>query len=290
GASLAAALALIVLLGSLGFSFRAWLRAESAHAAYVKEQEERRAQIQRSVPAFVEAARLAVDRRKYDNALVQVNVALDSDANNAEARLLKGQIQIVRGEFAAAETELREYLRLKPNDAQALKLAELCPKARANDVSTLLGFVQVFNQQQAPALADGLLSRFGQSSAEVRRQLWEVYRKRVEAAWPGHGGRLIMDATGVFWLHMRGGSEVSRLGPLQRMPLTKLHLDGCAQVRDLTPLQGMPLTFLSLHGCSQVRDLTPLQGMKLTALSLGRCGQLSDLTPLRGMPLTHLSL
>jgi serine/threonine protein kinase len=290
GASLAAALALIVLVCSLGFSFRAWLRAENSYAAYVKEQEDRRAQIQKSVPAFVEAARLWVDRRKYDNALTQVNIALDYDPQNAEARLLKGQILIVRGEFPAAEKELREYLRSKPNDAEARKLAELCPKARPNDAGTLLTIAQIFNRQQAPALADGLLTRFGQSSSEARRQLFDVYRKRIETAWPGSGNRLWMDATGIFELNLSGVAEVSRLDPLQGMPLTKLTLDGCVQVRDLTPLKGMPLTVLSLHNCGEVRDLTPLQGMKLTTLSLSRCGQVSDLTPLRGMPLTQLYL
>jgi len=288
GASLAAALALVVLVCSLGFSFRAWLHAEKAHAAYVKEQEDKRAQIQRSVPAFVEAARLSVERRKYDNALAQVNIALDCDPQNPEARLLKGQVQIVRGEFAAAEGELREYLRLQPSDAQARKLADLCPKARPGDAATLLALAQVFNQQQAPALADGLLTKFGQNSSEARRQLFDVYRKRIEAAWPGTGPWFSMDATGIFELRLSNG-ELTRLDPLQGIPLTKLHLDGCTQLQDLTPLKGMPLTFLSLHN-TQVRDLTPLQGMKLTALGLGRCGQISDLSPLRGMPLTLLHL
>jgi serine/threonine protein kinase len=288
GASLAAALALVVLVCSLGFSFRAWLRAETAHAAYVKEQEDKRAQIQRSVPAFVEAARLSVERRKYDNALAQVNIAIDCDAQNAEARLLKGQVQIVRGEFAAAEGELREYLRQKPNDVEARKLADLCPKARPSDAATLLAFAQIFNQQQAPALADGLLTKFGQNSSDARRQLLDVYRKRIEAAWPGSGNWFSADATGIFELRL-SNAELTRLDPLQGIPLTKLYLDHCAQLQDLTPLKGMPLTFLSLQG-TQVRDLTPLQGMKLTSLNLWHCEQLSDLTPLRGMPLTALGL
>jgi serine/threonine protein kinase/Leucine-rich repeat (LRR) protein len=289
GASLAAAAALVVLVCSLGFSFRAWLHGERAHAAYVKEQEEKRAQIQRSVPAFVEAARLSVERRKYDNALAQVNVALDADPENAEARLLKGQVQIVRGEFAAAEGELREYLRLKPSDAQARKLADLCPKARPGDAGSLLALAQVFNQQQAPALADGLLTKFmGQNSSEARKQLFDVYKKRLEAAWPGSTNWFNMDPNGLFELRLFN-SDLTRLDPLQGMPLTKLSLDGCTQLQDLTPLKGMQLASLSLHH-TQVRDLAPLQGMALTSLNLTRCEQISDLSPLRGLPLTTLSL
>jgi hypothetical protein len=42
------------------------------------------------VPAFVEAAHPAAERKKFGDALAQVNVALDYDPNNARARLLKG--------------------------------------------------------------------------------------------------------------------------------------------------------------------------------------------------------
>jgi Leucine-rich repeat (LRR) protein len=291
GASLAAALALIVLMGSLAFSFRAWLRAEFSHAAYVKEQEEKRAQIQKAVPAFIEAARLSVEKRTFDNALAQVTVALDYDSANADARLLKGQIQIVRGDFTAGAAELQEYLKLKPKDAEARALADLCAKARPGDMANLLAIAQVFNRQQAPAFADGLLTRFGQkSSSDARRQLFDIYRKRIEAAWPGVASRFNLDPTGIFELNLFGAAEVTRLDPLRDIPLTKLSLDGCAQVQDLTPLRGMPLTQLSLHNCAQVRDLTPLQGMKLTSLNLTRCAQVRDLTPLRGMPLTELYL
>jgi hypothetical protein len=90
----------------------------------------------------------------------------------------------------------------------------------------------------------------------------ELYRKQIEAAWPGLGKRLEMD---------------------------KLNLAECRQVRDLTPLKDIPLTSLILKNCGEVRDLTPLKGMRLTTLRLEGCG-IRDLTPLQGMPLTEVTL
>ena len=46
----------VVLIGSSWVNYRARVRAESAYAAYLKGQDEKRAQARKSVPAFVEAA------------------------------------------------------------------------------------------------------------------------------------------------------------------------------------------------------------------------------------------
>ena len=51
-----------------------------------------------------------MDRRRFDNALAQANVALEYDPDNAPARLLKAQVLIVRQDYAAAVRELDQYL------------------------------------------------------------------------------------------------------------------------------------------------------------------------------------
>jgi tetratricopeptide (TPR) repeat protein len=291
-ASLAAAVALLVLVCSVAFSFNAWRKAVRANEEFAQAQKEKREQALKAVPAIVESARLSlsVDRRKLDSSLAQINLALDYDPDNAEARLLKGQVQIVLGDFAAARAELQEYLRQKPKDAEARRLAELCATARRDDVPTLLAFAEVFMKQNAPGLADSLLSKYGPTSQQARARLFDLYRKRIEAAWQGRGQWLNHDPNGIYELYMNGVTQLTDLAPLREIPLTKLYLGRCSQLRDLGPLHGMQLKYLSLEQCPQLRDLAPLRGMPLTWLNLQRCEQLSDLTPLRGLPLTHLDL
>jgi tetratricopeptide (TPR) repeat protein len=289
-ASLAAALALVVLMCSMVFSFNAWRSAVRANEDFAKAQKDKRDQALKAVPAIVESARLSLtsDRRKLDSALAQIDVALDYDPDNAEARLLKGQVQIVQGDFVNARSELQEYLRRKPNDAEARKLAELCATAKRDDVPTLLAFSDVFMKQNAPGLADGLLSKFGQSSQEARNKLFFVYRKRVEDAWQGRGAHLTPDPNGIYQLYL-GGLPLRDLTPLQGIPLTTLNLAECRELRDLGPLRAMKLAYLDLSGCTQLTDLKPLRGMPLTSLTLRRV-PLTDFTPLQGMPLTELTL
>ena len=291
-----------VILGvSFSFINAARVRAESANASFLQEQKAKRERGKTSAPFFIQDAKVSADKKRLDYALAQVNVALEYDPELSEARLLKGQLLIVSKEFAAAQEELREYVRQEPQDKDAAQLLELCRKARPEDSSGSVAFSEVFVRQKAFSLAEQMV--------QDKDKLLQLYKQRIETAWPGLGERLTMDKDGkcalntvgfnklkdltplqgmpLTWLNL-GGCQVRDLTPLQGMPLTWLNLGGC-QVRDLTPLQGMPLTWLNLRGC-QVRDLTPLQGMPLTTLDLHNCAQLSDLTPLQGMALTTLIL
>ena len=54
------------------------MTTNQAYAAYLKEQDEKREQARQSVPAFVEAAHVSVER-EVRRCLSQVNVALDYD-------------------------------------------------------------------------------------------------------------------------------------------------------------------------------------------------------------------
>ncbi len=287
---MAAALVLltVVVVWSSWVNYRAWRATEKALVDYQATQQEKEERTRNAVPALVEAARLAVERRRYDNALTSVKLALDYDANHDEARLLKGQLLIVRKDFAAARAELERYLKRKPADAEARKLKELCGRSRPEDVGNLLLLAQVFARQEVPALAEGLLREHGGNSFEARKQLLGVYRKRIESAWPGLGDRLTMDNDGIYRLDFSKCEQVTSLAPLEGIPLTWLALHYCHAISDLSPLKGMPLTWLVLVGC-KVEDLSPQKEMSLTALDL-QGTPLMDLTPLRGMPLTSLNL
>ncbi|MHB1424827.1 MAG: protein kinase domain-containing protein [Gemmataceae bacterium] len=277
----AAVLLTAVLIGSSWLNYKARLRAEANYTAYLNEQEEKRAQARKSVPAFVDAAQVAVERKKFDDALAQVNAALDFDPDHAGARLLKGQLLISRKDFPAARQELLRYLKSRPDDAQAEKLARLCASAKVDDPAAAAELADVLIRQHMPALAVGLL--------RSPDKLLDVHRLRIEKAWPGLGKRLSMDADGRLSLNLADCPQVLDLAPLKGMPLRQLIMHR-SQIRDLSPLQGMPLNWLDLYDCRHVTDLAPLKGMKLTYLRLQGSGEVSDFSALRGMPLTKLFL
>jgi serine/threonine protein kinase len=285
----AAAALLIVFAWGLWINLEARLETDKAHRDFQAAQKEKDEHIRASLPAFLRAARLAANENQLDDALAQVKVVLDHDANYAEARLLRGQLLIVRGDLPGAAAELDLYLQGVPQDAAAGQLVQLCKTARPGDVDSLVAFAQVFERQKAPALASRMIALIDREVAG-RKKLLPTFQQRLDEAWPELGSRLTIDPDGAFHLNLKRCDQVHDLTPLKGIPLATLNLAFCDQVKDLTPLQGMPLTSLNLGGCNQIRDLTPLQGMKLTSLELWNCEQVRDLAPLKGMPLMVLNL
>jgi serine/threonine protein kinase len=289
-ASITALIAVVVLSGIIWLSFRLILaakgRAEDARArtqetlvALQNEQGIKHERGKNTAPFFVRDAKISADQKQFDYALAQLSVALDYDPEQAAARLLKSQLLIVKKDFAAAQRELQQYLRQRPDDRDAAELLELSGQARPDDASSSAPFVPVFARQKAFTLAEQM--------TKDRNQLRELYRQRIETAWPGRGSRLTVDPDGKLHLALAGCPEVGDLTPLRGMRLTELQLGNCPKVRDLAPLTGMPLKTLTLANTA-VGDLSPLKGMELTSLMLGACSNVRDLEPLEGMPLTHL--
>jgi hypothetical protein len=243
-----------------------------------------------AVPALVKAAQFGVEKQDFKNALDQVDLALAYAPENSEARLLKGQVLIVRRQFAQAKGELERYLRQQPGDKDAERLLNLCVRDRPDSEEILLELAHVFEQQQMPALAVGLLKPIASTSVEARSNLLPMFQAQIDRSWPGLGERLKLDPNGIYRLNLTGCSQVTHLVPLKGIPLTALNLEKCDGVRDLTPLRGMPLCALNLKLCGQVRDLSPLKGMQLSSVVLAECRKVQDLEPLRGMPLTELDL
>jgi Leucine-rich repeat (LRR) protein len=77
---------------------------------------------------------------------------------------------------------------------------------------------------------------------------------------------------------------VEDIGPLARLPLTRLFLWGCSRLRDLGPLARLDgLTVLNLRGVP-FKDLAPLARLgELDWLILDDCVSTTDLTPLAGL-------
>jgi hypothetical protein len=231
-----------------------------------------------------------VERRQIDAALEQADLALRYDPDNADARLLRAEVLIVLKDFAGARAELERYLRLRPGDNDAVRLIDLCQRPRPEEAGYLLDVAQILERKEVPALADVLLTRHGTHSLDARKKLLELYRKRIDSAWPDFGQGLKMDESGIYSLAIEKSPLLRKLDPLQGMPLTSLSLYRCPHVADLAPLKGMPLTELYLGECPLIQDLTPLKGMPLTSLTLFGCPSVTDLSPLRGMKLGVLRL
>jgi serine/threonine protein kinase len=294
----------VVLVASSLLNFLARRDAENAN-------EETKRRTARAVPALVHSARLLANDWQMTEAVAQLEFAHEYDDKYVEARLVKGQMLIAQKKFAAGRAELEEYLRHRPQDAEAKKLVDLCARAKPDDPAFLIAVAEVLQRQKMPGLTFRLLQDF-RESLEARRPLVALYQKQIEATWPGLSNRLRLERDGqvrlnlhnfkqvavldslrgmqLHWLSLEGCDRIADLSPLRDMPLATLNLGGCGLVSDLTPLQGMPLTTLHLHGCGRVRDLTPLQGLPVAVLGLSNCGQVSDLKPLQGLPLTTLNI
>lgn len=284
-----AVLAIVVVIGFWAVN-NARVRSQRANVKFLVEKEAKRLQALKSVPAYLRAAHLAVSEQAFADALVHVETALDYAPEHEEARLLKGQLLIVQRHFPAAAEELAKVVQQTPGRPGAAALLHLCQQTKSDDQAAQLAFAAAFTEQGAYALADGMLKQVGANAVLARKQLLEVYQKRIEAAWPGLGNRLSIDRQGRVALNLNYCPQVTDLVPLRGLPLSSLHLYQCNQLRDLTPLRGMPLTVLYLAGCPEVHDLTPLHGMPLTYLNLYRCTQVHDLAPLQNMPLTVLDI
>jgi serine/threonine protein kinase len=295
GFSVGAAAALLVLLCSTVFLFKAWLETRQAKAAseraqqeMVRAHQEKEKRTQQAVPALMVAAREVANNGDFRSALGQITVVQDYDPANADAHLLRGHILIAQKQFAAARDEVAEYLRWKPGDADARKLLHLCDRGKPDNPETLLAIAELLQRQRAFGPAVPLLAEL-ERAVKDREPLLPLYQKQVDAAWPGLGKRLELTRTGQFKLNFYGCKQITSLERLRGLPLGVLSLRDC-DIQDLTPLQGMPLTWLELAGCSQVRDLSPLKGMPLSELDLMFCPEISDLKPLQGMPLTSLKI
>jgi tetratricopeptide (TPR) repeat protein len=257
-------------------------------ADYQKEIGNKEKRTIQAVPAFVQSARLMANDGQIDKSLKQIDVALEYDSKNIDARLLKGQIFIAQRDWKAGRIELEAYLKQR-KDADASRLLELCVIGKENDSTVLFSLAETFQKQKVFGLATGLLQDV-EKTVKARQPLLGLYQKQINEAWPGLGGRLGLQPDGQFRLNLNTATQVASLEPLKGMPLSILILVRCDRIRDLTPLRGMPLTSLDLTLCGQISDLSPLQGMPLYSLILIDCVRVRDLTPLHGLPLKTLDL
>jgi serine/threonine protein kinase len=320
-AAVAAVIFVVAVAVVVAVSLRELTDTQEAYQALQTEQQEKEARTRQAVPALVKAAQLEMHERQFDEALGHVNLALEYDANDRAGRLLKGQLLIAKQDFKGAAVELGQYLAGQVDD-KVSELKRLCEEARPadEDKSALAQIAQILVRVESPTVAEELLRRHGDSMAAVRQKLLELYRARLETAWPkgeaktATGDRREQECTLVldeYGLHLKlVGANVRDLAPLKGMALNAIELN-CPGLSDLSALRGMPLrvarltniaggnlavlrgmalTELQLAGCHGALDLSALRGMPLTTLVLHNCSGLRDLAMLQGMPLTSVRI
>lgn len=256
-------------------------RAEQALASLEDEQKRRHKDQVDAAPAFLGRAEHAVEARDFERALQDADVALMYNPELAPARMLKAQILASRKNYSGAARELELYLRLQPDDADAKQLKSLCEAAGGQETLEIISkILDVFVHQQAYV--------FAEDPRQSADKLLEIYRHRIDKAWPGLGGRLAHDPNGQLTLDLGKNPQVCDLTPLHNIPLKGLWIPDTG-VKDLGPLDGMPLTALGINGTA-VHSLDPLRAMKLETLNISICRELTDLAPLEGMPLRSIAL
>jgi serine/threonine protein kinase len=160
------------------------VEAQTAHANYLKEQDEKRRQAKSSAPAFLRAARHTADQKQFGDALAQANIALDYDPSLTDGHLLKGQLLLTLQRYAEAATPLEEYLKRKPDDAAARKLLRLAQQPR-EDGPYLKEIVNVFEAQEFFAGMGHVNDVFLKRVVGPLQERLPGYRKQIDAGWPG---------------------------------------------------------------------------------------------------------
>jgi Leucine-rich repeat (LRR) protein len=287
-------------------------KAEQALLALGREQHQRSAEEKTSAPALVAQARRQIQARQWAEAAQALETAAGYDPRLLEARELRAAVLVGAGRYREAMAAAGEWLALAPGQAQAVRLRELC--ALANDgtrppVEVQDALAELFDELKIYTLAEVFALSPGKHL--------ELYRKRLDQAWPGAGGTLAIRPDGRLVSGpgsgrvrgLAGRAEVVDLAPLSGMPFAVLDL-ARTHVHDLGPLSGMPLEELDcsftpledLHALSglplrtlildgtRIKDLAELKGLAaLERLSMAGC-PVRDLTPLQGRSFALLNL
>jgi serine/threonine protein kinase len=234
GASIATAAALVVLLVMAGFFLRinytARLRAEEARKQADANYASFQGAVKKSVGPLLRSARLHLRDREYDEACQDVELATLSDADHAEARLLKAQLLLVRQQYDQARELLAVCCRHDPKNQAARELLDACGQLKPDPSHGRVVLAEVFTRQQQFALADGVLAGLGRNPGEAREKLLALYRQRLEKALGKDApGRLTLNAAGEFSLNLNHWKTLDDLTPLKGMPLTSLDLRACGR-------------------------------------------------------------
>ena len=275
--AVSAAAALIVLI-TTGFMVK--VITSERHAR------ETLAELTATAPTFLAQAQALIEKQQFAEALEKIDFAVALKPDDAEYRVVKGNVLQSLFRFAGARTAYAEALDRAPAHALAkdsLALTETIVKTGTPDgdtppVQILNRLQKMMRAQGRTAEAVGLLRVLGSDKTAI----YQTWRAALDRA--GIRDPIEQDEDGMLRLTITDYAFDS-LAPLHGMPLRQLNIHG-TKVSDLSPLAGMQLERLWMSS-TQVRDLAPLAGMPLATLEIANT-QVSNLGPLKGAPLRSL--
>ena len=272
--------------------------------------------LQETAPTFFEHARVLIDdcnkdKSALDEALKNVNFALELDPSHVSYQLLKANILQTLRRLKEAESIYESVLSSNPGNADAKLNLLACRAVLALPTedgvlsnAALTALAKALREQNR--LAESLfLSKTSHGAAkEILDTLNAAIRiARVQTHQP------TLEADGTLKLMLNDGNLES-LGFLQGYPINHLEIHHAKRLADLSLLSTLSLRklFIGDHANSgpdiswirglnlrvlrlpsNVRDLSPLSGMQLEEFSQGGGddgnGRLRKLEALKGMPL-----
>jgi serine/threonine protein kinase/Leucine-rich repeat (LRR) protein len=266
-------------------------KAEQALAALTIEQAARTSDQKTSAPALIAQARKAIAVKDWNGAIIALNTAIEFNPKLTEAHQLLANVYAAAKRFDEAQKAALRWRETSGSDANAtqliaLSLALVAKLDSVKATETQLKLTELFERQNLYTLAE--------TTAISHAKRLEIYRKQIDATWPGVGTGISMREDGKLVAALSdnrsgfaGRSKVVDLESIRGMPFAELNLSSTG-VKKIDALAGMPLEVLSLENTA-ISDLSPLRGMALNELDISQT-KATDLTPLRGMPLTKLSM
>ncbi len=258
-------------------------KAESALAALSTEKTGRSGDQKTSAPALVVQARKAIAVKDWDAAITALRTAISFDSKLVEAHQLLVNVLAAAKRYGEVPTAGSQWQDAAGGDALATRMIALCRvlDSKPSEVvatETQLQLADLFERQQLYILAE--------TTAIKPAKRLELYRKRINEAWPGVGNGVVMRKDGKLEADsFKNHAEIIDLEPIRGMPFARLSLY-MSGVRNLNALSGMPLEELDLENTANT-DLSPLRGAQLRRLRINNT-KITDLSPLADMPLEFL--
>ncbi len=168
-------------------------RAEQALAALTSEQAARTSDQKTSAPALIAQARKAIAAKDWNAAITALNTAIEFNPKLTEAHQLLANIYAVAKRYDEAQKAGLRWQETSNGEANATQLIALCRTlvAKLGPVKTAdaqLLLTELFERQNLYTLAE--------TTAISPEKRLAIYRKHIDATWPGVGAGISMREDG----------------------------------------------------------------------------------------------
>ena len=197
------ALLAVVLIGSSWVNFRVRVCAESAYAAYLKGQDEKRCRLANRCRR---SSRRRVSRpraKAFDDALAQVNVALDYDPEHGAGPTAEGALAGRPQAFRRSAVGIAARIRNPSRLTRGPRNWPFVPRPRWTIPLSRRSW-RIFSST-VPGHAGRRLAPGPRGAA--------IHRQKIDKAWPGLDVRLTMDRDGRLLLNLSNRRRYSTWFP-----------------------------------------------------------------------------